>query len=452
MRWLHQFLSLILLTLAVPIAVLQRKTRPGFWARLGFYRQTWPNLRQGPVIWVHGASAGDMLALLPTCRALRQLDPRIQLIATSFTNSGHTIAKQQHDLFAAITYLPWDISWAVQRALRQIKPTALLLEYTELWPELIYQAERRGIQLFLHNGRIDERRMTGYRWLFHLVGNLLQSFTLLLMRSPEEAERAIRLGAPANKVISTGNTKFDNLTQSCRQQDIEALRSSLKLKPGTLLWVAGSTHAGEERPLLRIFTRLQALFPQLHLLIAPRYVERSAAIEQIILRHGHLGRRRSLGADSQDGAAHHVSLLDTIGELSAAYDLADVVFVGGSFVPRGGQNILEPAAAGKPVLFGPYMHNFADSMQVLLGRGGLQVRTWQQLEALLQALLAQPAQCAQLGQIAQQQVRSIQGAAKRNATLIYQAIQLADVPGAPVNQPSFSPPAKQYRSKKQASP
>src|SRR5262249_38196704 len=258
------------------------------------------------------------------------------------------------------------------------------LEYTELWPQLIDAASRAGVKLALTNGRLRPRNVRRYRWMFALAGNLLSKFDVLMMRAEDEAERALALGAPRDRVQVTGNTKFEALAVSVPDAPDETMRAALGLG-AERLWVCGSTHEGEELPLLRVFAALRAEHPDLRILIAPRYIERAGRVLALARSIGLRARLRSQGPGSEP-----VIVLDTIGELVRSYQLATMVFVGGSFGRRGGQNILEPAACGKPVLFGPRMENFADSVQVLVGRGGLQVRDSAALLGLMRDLLARP--------------------------------------------------------------
>jgi len=414
MRLLRRLVAYLLFWLGLPVLLGHPKLRLGFKRRLGLHPPAWPALEPGPRIWLHGASAGDVLALKPLARELAALRPDARLVATTITNSGQAMAAKLDGTFAAVTFAPWDVPGPVARTLRRINPRVLVLEYTELWPELIDSAHRRGVRLVLHNGRFSAERLSGYRWLFAVTGNLLQYFDLLLMRDEYEAERARRLGAPAERVVVTGNTKFDNLVVDVSEQRRAELARALAVPSGCRLWVAGSTHEGEEELILDTYVRLRQKFPDLHLCIAPRYIERAGKVVGLASRRGLRARLRTAAA--ADPA--EVVVVDTIGELVACYSLADLVFVGGSFVTRGGQNILEPAACARPVLFGPHMENFTDAVQVLLGRGGLQVASPEQLGRVLEDLLGRESYRRELGEMARAQVTTMRGAARRNAELV----------------------------------
>lgn len=414
MRILGALLSYFAFLLAAPFLLTHPKVRAGFLERCGFYGQGLARLGLGPRLWLHGASAGDVLALLPTVRELRRRLPGASIALSTITNSGRAMAERERSLFDAVFYQPYDVPWCTRRAVREVRPDVLVLEYTELWPQLILAASDRGAALALHNGRLGLPRLRRYRWMFRIVGNLFEHFTLLLMRDEREADAARRLRAPEAALRVTGNTKFDNLKASPDEASVTKLRAALGIPEGALVWVAGSTHEGEEEPLLDIFARLRSAFPDLVLVVAPRYIERAERIASAALKLGLTTQLRSTAS----GTGAQVSVLDTIGELASAYSIATLVFVGGSFVRRGGQNILEPAAAARPVLFGPHMHNFHDAVQVLLGRGGIQVASYVQLERVLVDLLRRPEQCRELGNTAQAQVIAVRGAAARNAELI----------------------------------
>jgi len=362
-------LSWMLFLLALPVLLLHPRVRQGVRRRLGLYDGD-PLAGARPRVWLHGASAGDILGLVPIIRELKSLRPDARVLVSAITDSGAAMAEQRlvrSQLADYVTFLPYDLPGACKRAIAALRPDVLVLEYTELWPHLIHAASGAGTRLALTNGRISPEYLRRYRALFRIAGNLLRSFDLLLMRAEDEAERALALGAIRESVHVTGNTKFDALAVSVPASEDPLLREALGLRPGEPVWVCGSTHDGEEERLLDVYATLREEVPDLKLVIAPRYVERSARVLQLALDRRLPARlRTSPAADRQP-----VVVLDSIGELVRAYQLATVVFVGGSFTDRGGQNILEPAACGKPVLFGPRMENFQDSVNVLVGRGGL---------------------------------------------------------------------------------
>lgn len=398
--------------LMLPFLLLHPRVRQGVRRRLGLYEAV--SIPEGPRVWLHGASAGDVLGLVPIVRELKALRPDARIIVSAITDSGAAMAAQKlRGLAELVTFLPYDLPGACRRTLAALKPAVLVVEYTELWPQLLTAAADAGVKLALTNGRLRPRNVRRYRFMFRLVGNLLAKFDVLMMRADDEAERALLLGAPRERVQVTGNTKFDALAVSVPDAPDESLRAALGFSRSERVWVCGSTHEGEEAALLRVFATLRREHPDLRLLVAPRYIERAGRVLLLARSLGLSARLRSAG-----GAGADVIVLDTIGELVRAYQLATVVFVGGSFGRRGGQNILEPAACGKPVLFGPRMENFADSVQVLVGRGGLQVRDPVALLKLMRDLLARPDEIEKLGRLAREAVSSVRGASARDARLI----------------------------------
>ena len=412
MHLLYAIASYLLFVLALPVLLTHPKLRHGVLARLGIYRGRLGSQGGSPRIWLHGASAGDLLSLQPIMEELRARLPGCRILVTTMTNSGLAMARKKlSGLADVVVYAPYDLPGATRRAVAALRPDLLVLEYTEIWPNLIRAAHQAGVRIALTNGRFNPQKLGRYRLFFGAIGNPLRRIDGLLMRSDEEAERALALGAAPDRVWVTGNTKFDALVLDGQPGREEGLRGEMGLDPARPVFMAGSTHEGEEELILRLYARLLERHPGLQLVVAPRYVERCGKIMALAAEAGLGVRLRSGGA-----AAGHaqVTLLDTIGELAVAYRLATLVFVGGSFVTRGGQNVLEPAAQGCPVLFGPHMENFKDSVQVLQGRGGIQVATPEQLFKVADELLSRPDQLAELGGLARRSVSAIRGASARN--------------------------------------
>ncbi len=413
---LYVLASWLLFWLVVPFLSVFRKTRDGFRQRLGFYPPSLLPTGEGPRLWLHGASAGDLLALSPMIARLRARFPTAKIIISTITNTGYLMARDKlMSQVDAVVYAPWDTWGATRRAVKAIGPDVLVLEYAEIWPNLIRAAKISGAKIALTNGRFSPRHLPRYRAFFELIENPLLDIDAFLMREDEEAERALSLGAPKDRVLVTGNTKFDALAPAAEAAEIPNLRHMLGLpKTGARVWIVGSTHEGEEDILLGVYRRLLETSPDLKLIIAPRYLERADRVRGLVEAAGLAVALRSKG--NTTGAP--VVVLDSIGELAAAYKLATIVFVGGSFTLRGGQNILEPAAQGKPVLFGPHMENFRDSVQVLVGRGGIQVNDAEHLTTVIRELLGRPSSIDSLGEMARNQVRQISGASDRNVEVI----------------------------------
>ncbi len=411
MTGLYAIASWFAFLLLLPVLLVHPKLRHGVRERLGFYRSRETPGAGSPRVWMHGASAGDLLSLQPMMRELKERVPGCCLVVTTITNSGLEMARAKIREADVVIYAPYDLPGATRRAVAALRPDLLVLEYTEIWPNLIRAARKAGVRIALTNGRFAPEKVSRYRTFFRVAGKPLRSITLFLMRSDEEAERALQLGAPPDRVWVTGNTKFDALVLDRPVGDDQALRAALSLDPSRPVFIAGSTHEGEEELLVEVYRDLLADFPGLQMVVAPRYVERSGRIVSIAQAAGLTARLRSAGAAA--GPAQ-VVVMDTIGELAAAYRIATLAFVGGSFTRRGGQNILEPAGQGKPVLFGPHMESFKDSVQVLQGRGGIQVASPEQLRRVARDLLSRPDEILRLGAMAREAVGGLRGASARN--------------------------------------
>jgi len=416
---LYAIASYLAVLLLLPVLLFHPKLRHGIRERLGIYTSGQDLGAGAPRIWLHGASAGDLLSLQPMMKELKARLPGCCLVVTTITNSGLEMARAKIHEADVVLYAPYDLPGATRRAIAALRPDLLVLEYTEIWPNLIRAARKAGVRIALTNGRFGPEKLSRYRAFFRAVGRPLRSITLFLMRSDEEAERALQLGAPPDRVWVTGNTKFDALVLDRPRGDDGALRAALSLDPARPVLIAGSTHEGEEELLVDVYRKLLADFPGLQMVVAPRYAERAGRIVSIAQGAGLTSRLRSAGAA---GGPVQVVVVDTIGELAAAYRLATLAFVGGSFTRRGGQNILEPAGQGKPVLFGPHMESFKDSVQVLVGRGGIQVATPEQLLHVARELLSRPDEILRLGAMAREAVGAVRGASARNVDHMLRAL------------------------------
>jgi len=336
--------------------VVRGKSREGWSQRLGGL----PVSPQGRrVIWVHAVSVGEVIAALPLLQALREELPNHHLLLTTLTPTGNATARQHlGKLIDAVSYLPIDLPFAVQRALRRVHPDALIVMETELWPNLLMMAYRRGARTFIANGRLSDRSFPTYkrfRWLFAQV---LRCVDAICVQSEEDAKRFCAIGAPPDRVQVVGNTKFDQAVVGAQDVDADRLRRDLGLPPNAPVLVVGSSRAPEEEGMIATaYHRLRERFPNLCIVWAPRHVERAEAVADALKEKGFRPWLRTQGTPD---VPQEQIVLDTFGELGKVYAVGDVAIIGGSFVPLGGQNLLQPLAHGKPVVHGPYMHNFRD--------------------------------------------------------------------------------------------
>lgn len=373
-------------------------------------------------VWFHAVSVGEVLLLKPILTRIKMYRPDWECVLSVTTASGMEVAKKTYP-DVTVFYFPLDFTWAIRRALKRIHPRMVVLAELELWPNFISLAHRRGVKLALINGRLSERSFRGYRRIRWLMKHWLAKLNLAAMQNEEYAERILALGAPQQKVHVTGSVKFDGVygdrqnfktMQLARQLGLEEIEG----EPKPLIWVAGSTQEPEEQIVLNIYKRAKAILPELRLILVPRHPERFDHVARLIHQAGLPLQRRSQVTPglSFDEA---VILVDTLGELSAIWGLADVGFVGGSLCQRGGQNMIEPAAYGAAVLFGPNVWNFQDVVDRLLAHeAAIQVQNALELETQVLRLLGDEAARRELGIRACQFVMTQQGAADRTVYLL----------------------------------
>ena len=373
---MYAFYSLILslgFALMLPAFLLRRqKYAAGFKQRLGNYPDFKHDGRK--VIWLHCVSVGETNAARPLVDELTKQFPDHRLVVSTTTKTGQELARSIFkDKADAIVYFPFDFKFAVRRALDHFKPSDVPLMETEIWPRFIHEAKLTGTKIAIVNGRLSVRSVSRYKRIRTFISRVLQNVDLALMQGQNDANRLISLGMPAAKTIVTGNLKFDVGTTEADTETTEYLRDRFGIDGNRPLIVAASTHDPEERWILEGFCSAAAgADPEPRLLIAPRHPERFDSVANLTeefrtdaaneWRQYSFARRSAIENESDRIA--DVILLDSIGELRSVYPLADIVFVGGSMIPHGGQSILEPAAAGTAIVTGPHTHNFADAVNV----------------------------------------------------------------------------------------
>ena len=332
-----------------------------------------PEFRQDhrPVLWIHCVSVGEANAAQPLVEKLKEQFPDYRLIISTTTRTGQTHAQNIFKNTAEeVFYFPFDWKFAVRRALRNYQPNIVLLMETELWFNFIREASANGVFVAVVNGRLSEKSLKNYSRIPKLMKRVLRRVDLALMQSQSDAKRIIALGIRPSKVKITGNVKFDQAFE--KYELTEVLRIRFAVSPDSPLIVAASTHAPEEKWILEAFKQVYKNSPVKlpRLLIAPRHPERFAEVGLLIDETGLAGVRRSSAPLPSDELAD-VILLDSIGELRAVYPLAEIVFVGGSLIPHGGQSVLEPAVDGKPIITGFYTMNFAAVVKEFLEKNAL---------------------------------------------------------------------------------
>ena len=368
------------------------------------------NLDGDRSIWIHAVSVGEVLAARPLVPALRERFPSHRIFLSTTTLTGNEVAKKSVRGLDGLFFAPFDFPHAVRHALEVVNPSLLVLVETELWPNLIHEASRRGARVALVNGRISLRSFPRYKRMGRFLSRVLSEIDLFLMQGEPHAERIRAMTAPPERVMVTGNLKFDAVFAGRPPERLVRLLHGGSPRP---LWVAGSTVPGEEELVLRAFHRVRERVPHARLLLAPRHPERFALVPSLIEAAGFRCLRRS-ALDPASWSDGEVLLLDTLGELAQVYSLASVVFVGGSLVPSGGHNILEPAVAGKAVVVGPHMENFQEIADAFRAESAMvQVGSADALGREVAALLLDEPRRRELGERARNLVGRNRGAVSR---------------------------------------
>ena len=416
-------LSLGLLVL-LPYFIFQALTHGKYFDGLRQRLGRVPQISGKPVIWLHCVSVGETQASRPLAQRLKQQFPNHALVVSTVTRTGQQLAR---DVFRnqaeSVFYFPFDWRWSCRRALKSINPTAVLIMETELWPNFLRECRKRRIPVGIVNGRISQQSFRRYLLIQPFIRRVLSSLTIAVMQSEADAQRLRIIGMPVQKLFTGGNLKFDAEVGSDLADKTTEIGERFGLNANVPLILAASTHAPEEQIILESFKQLKATQP-VRLMLAPRHPERFNEVASLVQKSGMSWSRRTNAAAPNDREAD-VILLDTIGELPAVYSLAEIVFVGGSIVDRGGHNVLEPAAAGTVVVTGAHTHNFEAIVSKMREASAIiQLRAVDADEAgpelteTLTHLFADPAWREKLARRAKQLVTDNRGATERTMQLI----------------------------------
>ena len=428
--WHLFYNALLLIASPIILAFLLAKPRcrRGLSQRLGWKTGLFeqeelnkPGQPTRPVIWVHAVSLGEVVAVTPLVKELHRRYPNHRFIVSTVTDTGREAVEQRLAGLAEHLYAPLDFPWVVSRLVSRMRPVLYLFIETELWPNLLRTLHRHEIPAVMVNGRLSSRSFARQQWapVRSFYQTMLETLSLCLMQSDRDVDRIVALGAEASRVRRTGNIKFDQPIPVITGGGMT--RASLGLQPTDRLFVAGSTHPGEEETLVECYRALVAEWPSAVLLLAPRHIERVESVEAMIRARGLAVQRRStIGrAGAVQPIGPRVLLLDSRGELPAIYREAVVAFVGGTLVPVGGHNLLEPAQWAKPVLFGPHTDHCAEIADLLIrGGGGHRVSQAEDLTRQLLTLFSDDEERERMGRLACQVVEENQGALQQTLEAI----------------------------------
>ena len=432
MYLLYSFATLLAAVVLLPYflyqAVRHNKYVASAGQRLGYLPVSF-NLDTEASIWVHAVSVGEVMAARPIVTELKQRYPALRIFLSTTTLTGQEIAKRQVTDADGVFYMPFDWTFAVRRTLAQVRPTLFVMVETEIWPNLLRECRRAGIRTVMVNGRVSARSFRRYRLIRPLFRRVLADVERFCVQGEETQQRLEALGADPARVTITGSLKFDSLdSATIPWRGRERVLRYFRMSDRRVVVVAGSTMKGEEELVIRAFKRLRATSSGGHalLVLAARHPERFADVERLCLEAGFATVKRSeLPIDAEPKA--DVVVLDTIGELAQIYQIATVVFVGGSLVPTGGHNILEPAIHGKPIVVGPHMQNFTEITETFLANdAAVQVRHERDLDEALVSLVHDPVRRASLGAAARALIDANRGAKDKTLAVINELLPRQD--------------------------
>ncbi len=413
---IYDLIFLIIALVYLPIYLLRGKFHSGFLSRLGFLPK---GLALDKPIWIHAVSVGEVMAIKALVEQSRELYPDKAFVISTVTATGNKIAKSIANEGDLVIYLPLDLSFIVRKVIDRIKPSLFIIAEVEIWPNIISCLHKRNIPVVVVNARISDRSYRGYLITKFLLGPVFKKPSLFCVQADEDARRLIKLGVSSDKIHVTGTMKFD---YADFRKDGADFKLKLGLRREEKLFVAGSTHAGEEDIIIATYKEISPEFPEVRLLIAPRHPERTRDVEKVIVKYGFSPLRVSQlkTPTRQRPNAPTVFILDTIGQLASFYACSDIVFVGGSLVKKiGGHNILEPAYFGKPVIFGPYSFKSRDIAELFLNeKAAVVVRNQEELSKAMSYLLRNSNEAFELGERGRKLILERQGATRKNTQYI----------------------------------
>jgi 3-deoxy-D-manno-octulosonic-acid transferase len=415
----------------IPWVLVSGKRRGNLLDRLGIRGPRIPGPTGKRRIWIHAVSVGETLSAVPLIRELRDRLPGAEIFLSTVTMTGQEVARKTlGEATDGVFYFPFDLPGICANFLDHVRPDLLAILETEIWPNLLAVCAKRRIPVILLNGRISERSLRGYARFRPWVSGVLACLDRIAVQTGDDAERVRSLGVDSFRVCVTGNMKFDISAPIARGSEFFDRLHGVKTR-GDSWFVAGSTHEGEEEAVLSALARARAVNGSVRLLLAPRHPGRFQPVEELCRRSGWDVARRSAMSPGMELPESPVILLDTVGELTEAYSAADIAFVGGSLVPKGGHNILEPALFGIPTIVGPHMGNFREISEIFTrGHAVISVGNGENLAAVLEEWAADPAPFRETGVRAKRLLDEFRGATKRNVDIVLSALTRAAGVGA----------------------
>ncbi len=418
---LYNFLIWLLTLFFLPVLLIRMKRggAKSIAKFLGFSREEIAGLGTKNILWIQAVSVGETLVAARLLEEIKKVFPGWKIVFTCTTGTGFATARKAlAGLADLLGFFPFDHPWVVRRFYNRLRPRLLLLTEGEFWPNVLREAKKRGVGTALVNGRLSDRSYQRMKWR-GVFAPVLRLVDLFCVRTEQDAARFAEAGVAPDRLKVTGNIKFDQNYREIPEDERREFLAQLGITEETPVLTAASTHRGEEEIVLRAFLEIKKQFPTAFLILAPRHPERAEEVERLLAVHGVKWVRRSRLTEGKNRYRPEVLLLDTLGELGLAYSLSRISFVGGSLVPVGGHNVLEAAAQGKPVFYGPYMHNFHDSKELLEEAGaGVTVGNARELAEKFLRYAPDRNFLAEAGRKARQVVEANRGAACRTAKIL----------------------------------
>jgi 3-deoxy-D-manno-octulosonic-acid transferase len=398
----------------------------GFGQRLGLYSPEIRDRIHNADIWIHAVSVGEAMIARVILKHLREKRPDLKVVISTTTPTGQGVARAAEDSRTAVIYNPFDFLWSVRQAFEQIRPKRLILVEAEIWPNYLWCAKRRGIPVYLVNARLSDRTAARYRRFRWFCRPVLRLMDLVLAQDQTDADRLAEAGFPPERIFPVGSLKYDVADiAASRDSGIESWWSTCGWAPDDPVLMGGSTHPGEEALLVNLYQQIKSEVPQLRLVLAPRHAERGAAVHALCVNRGLKAvLRTELARRLSNGSRPDALILDSTGELSALYAKASVVFIGKSFRGKGGQNFIEAACTGTPIVVGPHMQNFRNlTREFVAGRGLIQVATEFELGQELRQLLKDVERRRELGQRGREIFQKNLGAGRATADILARSLE-----------------------------
>ena len=421
------FIGLVLgFPFIIPIVLLSAKRRKTVLQRLGLAHRTEgikKNISHKPdrkPIWVHALSVGEVISAVPFVRELKNSFRNKDIFFSVSTLTGFEIADSYvKEYVDQIFFFPYDLVFSVKHIARKIDPGIVIIVETDIWPNFLFEMKKRNVPVFLVNTRLSKKSFSGYKRIRCFMEAIFLTFSKICTQSSEDAQRFKHLGVPDNKIITTGNFKFDQVYDLMSETQINNLKRSINILPMQKIILAGSTHKGEESIILNAFSEIAAIYSDLVLIVAPRDPRRAESVCSIFVSAGFSAiTLKNINRIRQEETVK-VIVVDAIGILTKLYAVADIAFVGGSLVNCGGHNPLEPAAMSKPIIFGPYMSDFAEVSKMLVeSEGAVRIQNAESLYETFASLLGNRTKCQNMGRRAFQVYSANSGAVNKTLDVL----------------------------------